>query len=204
METTVWPNGGLSPRLWGNPCHRPEMLVMPGSIPTPVGEPQGADRKRLGIRVYPHACGGTGAGELAERLMPGLSPRLWGNPAWTTTPMGMNGSIPTPVGEPLFGHWRRGNGGVYPHACGGTDGQSRRQGPWWGLSPRLWGNPVYGAFHEECIGSIPTPVGEPGYRLHSPAFGGVYPHACGGTFGVELFDRAAQGLSPRLWGNQRA
>ena len=63
-----------------------------------------------------------------------------------------------------------------------------------GLSPRLRGNLVKSSRADAARGSIPAPAGEPSPVCWwgSPACGGTYPRACGGT-----------GLSPRLRGNRK-
>ena len=70
-----------------------------------------------------------------------------------------------------------------------------------GLSPRLRGN----AFGSDCgrdsPGSIPALAGERLTAVRAALIGGVYPRACGGTGGIDIWSRRGKGLSPRLRGN---
>ena len=70
---------GLSPRVWGNPIVYSAPASSPGSIPTCVGEPFTINGASAGLQVYPHVCGGTPGRKLLSWLIPGLSPRVWGN-----------------------------------------------------------------------------------------------------------------------------
>ena len=73
-----------------------------------------------------------------------------------------------------------------------------------GLSPRVRGNPVPGPDAGDECGSIPACAGEPKSSKTAVPSQGVYPRVCGGTsFGKRLL-AGAQGLSPRVRGNQRA
>ena len=51
--------------------------------------------------------------------------------------------------------------GVYPRACGGTEGVTRLKFLYEGLSPRLRGNLGDRGVDEVRCGSIPAPAGEP-------------------------------------------
>ena len=184
---TLWADGwlsiekGLSPRLWGNHKEYSPERRLPGSIPTPVGEPSLSLSALPVRRVYPHACGGTCCSHGVQSVGRGLSPRLWGNqPVRRAAVVGL-GSIPTPVGEP------------YAKVVSGPVVE--------GLSPRLWGNRVRQPDRVRPGGSIPTPVGEPSLGIHGQAVARVYPHACGGTYDERREEDVAEGLSPRLWGN---
>ena len=92
---------GLSPRLWGNLVPAPAIRPERGSIPTPVGEPTLYKCVDSEHWVYPHACGGTCRSETCSPWIRGLSPRLWGNLSEMVDREALEGSIPTPVGEPL-------------------------------------------------------------------------------------------------------
>ena len=91
---------GLSPRVRGNRDLDPEGQGQQGSIPACAGEPlQGLERRRL-ARVYPRVCGGTQALPRHARQVPGLSPRVRGNPPHCRTAAVPPGSIPACAGEP--------------------------------------------------------------------------------------------------------
>ena len=110
-------------------------------------------------------------------------------------------SIPAPAGEP--GPWESSppSPGVYPRACGGTEGEMSPTQTEEGLSPRLRGNLMDDGFRLSSTRSIPAPAGEPcpGWTPRpNPA---VYPRACGGTNLYPPVYALSRGLSPRLRGN---
>ena len=92
---------GLSPRLRGNRGRQYSAPDSQRSIPAPAGEPP---RKQSCCRVgkvYPRACGGTVTKTWVANGVPGLSPRLRGNPRLHRSPTRYRRSIPAPAGEPL-------------------------------------------------------------------------------------------------------
>ena len=192
---------GLSPRVRGNllpPLVQPDILR---SIPACAGEPScgSAGRSRWWVYprvcgepprrrcspitawVYPRVCGGTLPRNRGLTPLPGLSPRVRGNPAEGTSIFKGARSIPACAGEPCMRKLSHGRYRVYPRVCGGTAARSsRRQArrvyprvcggtarPAWmtsghtGLSPRVRGNPRDGNGTEFCRGSIPACAGEP-------------------------------------------
>ena len=133
--------------------------------------------------------------------MPGLSPRLRGNPQrrpqWPHPPR----SIPAPAGEPLASVALMEVAPVYPRACGGTPGLGHLLVRLEGLSPRLRGNLLVAQNGAAAVGSIPAPAGEPCRGRRWWRCRPVYPRACGGTHSTKRTDRSPWGLSPRLRGN---
>ena len=214
---------GLSPRLRGNHFPVDRYVCAHGSIPAPAGEPVLVQAARPAQGVYPRACGGTRLKVDALLAVPGLSPRLRGNPLETTRSGGHARSIPAPAGEPRrpsldpsphavypracgeprWGRACRACGRVYPRACGGTVLSPLASKLTSGLSPRLRGNHRCQHGRTVELRSIPAPAGEPMSTGWSRKPRAVYPRACGGT----AFDRDdivdAEGLSPRLRGNRR-
>ena len=91
---------GLSPRVRGNrgaDCKPPSTK---GSIPASAGEPAGKVGEYRVNRVYPRECGGTVIRYGDVATLPGLSPRVRGNPlAFFVGPAGSR-SIPASAGEP--------------------------------------------------------------------------------------------------------
>ncbi|SIR19166.1 hypothetical protein SAMN05880582_107187 [Rhizobium sp. RU20A] len=170
------------------------------SIPTPVGDPFPTSATMPPRRVYPHACGGSYASWCVKHGFMGLSPRLWGIRRRARNARLLEGSIPTPVGDPGWPKHAAAGDGVYPHACGGSRCGTSLSAGVQGLSPRLWGIPEDEVTMLGPLGSIPTPVGDPGNRGRGAGAGRVYPHACGGSREVAHMARPAAGLSPRLWG----
>ena len=111
---------GLSPRMRGNRDDDPRPRRMHGSIPAHAGEPAASRARHGRIGVYPRACGGTWWGELGPYTMPGLSPRMRGNPCGVVVGVPDHGSIPAHAGEPQAPQPTTDLWGVYPRACGGT------------------------------------------------------------------------------------
>ena len=114
------PTKGLSPRVRGNRLVEIETVCAPGSIPACAGEPWRGCARRSPCRVYPRVCGGTWIVLTVLPRVPGLSPRVRGNP-WAVDCARISlGSIPACAGEP----YRHAGGGepkaVYPRVCGGT------------------------------------------------------------------------------------
>ena len=93
-------NGGLSPRVRGNPDPAVRDLIRERSIPACAGEPRFAPNPENIVKVYPRVCGGTQPHHPPRPRVRGLSPRVRGNPA-----------APAHPGAPAQ---------VYPRVCGGT------------------------------------------------------------------------------------
>ena len=175
---------GLSPRLRGNLDGRLGIHQQHGSIPALAGEPKPYACGTRTAKVYPRACGGTALKAISSAPASGLSPRLRGNPAQSTSAGYSRWSIPALAGEPFCRKRGSARNAVYPRACGGTRQKVLYQPQQIGLSPRLRGN--LHALHVEAphVGSIPALAGEP---LDA---------------NVGFID--GRGLSPRLRGNQDA
>ena len=122
-------------------------------------------------------CGGTGYSRL------GLSPRVRGNPERLNLVADDPRSIPARAGEPLCRGRKQDARGVYPRACGGTVFLLTKSARYFGLSPRVRGEP--GRFR-------------PGFTPR------VYPRACGGTESGRIEKSVGPGLSPRVRGNPLA
>ena len=148
-------------------------------------------------------CGGTGRSDLPLPGMPGLSPRVRGNPAQESLEIAADRSIPACAGEPF----RLTLGGtvdkVYPRVCGGTDGIVRGGGGGGGLSPRVRGNLPVSLVLSDSVRSIPACAGEPHGQAHRLVRGEVYPRVCGGTWRYVGLGGTDHGLSPRVRGNPR-
>ena len=172
---------GLSPRVRGNPGHRPESWQPRGSIPACAGEPRGGILWNPIERVYPRVCGGTSRSRLGRSSMSGSIPACAGEPAMPPD------IIPRPR--------------VYPRVCGGTGVALRVVGQREGLSPRVRGNQGRRPGGVVGHGSIPACAGEPPRPDRAPRRPGVYPRVCGGTLVEGHGQGFAGGLSPRVRGN---
>ena len=111
-------------------------------------------------------------------------------------------SIPACAGEPSPSSLPPGARRVYPRVCGGTRPARGVRSPSSGLSPRVRGNPFPIIFAAARGGSIPACAGEPLDGSGCSTSPEVYPRVCGGTFPIILAARRAEGLSPRVRGNQ--
>ena len=152
---------GLSPRVRGNPSHRPRQPGRQGSIPACAGEPVDFLQLRRPIRVYPRVCGGTLDGLHRDSAHRGLSPRVRGNPARPPSLSPLRWSIPACAGEPSWSALMGVGNEVYPRVCGGTGllgGAGHETG---GLSPRVRGNRRPASSDTRRRRSIPACAGEP-------------------------------------------
>ena len=132
---------GLSPRVRGNPAAVSTAAVVIGSIPACAGEPHRRSRKQSQYRVYPRVCGGTDWTTPSPAAATGLSPRVRGNllRGWRWRRLWR--SIPACAGEPRVSRRVCTQSAVYPRVCGGTAGRPGSDSGYWGLSPRVRGNP---------------------------------------------------------------
>ena len=71
--------------------------------------------------------------------------------------------------------------GSIPRACGGTVFLLTKSARYFGLSPRVRGNPERLNLVADDPRSIPARAGEPCSCSPSPRATSVYPRACGGT-----------------------
>ncbi len=154
-------DGGLSPRVRGNPLPPGPRPALGGSIPACAGEPAARPADAGADEVYPRVCGGTPRYPRAGLALQGLSPRVRGNRLPPACRITGAGSIPACAGEPGEPRQAAHPGGVYPRVCGGTLTGRRRARQGQGLSPRVRGNR---AGRKEGPGrgrSIPACAGEP-------------------------------------------
>ena len=192
---------GLSPRVRGNPTGILPAKSRERSIPARAGEPDPRYPLAAELGVYPRACGGTLARSCRGAPTTGLSPRVRGNPALTSSPRRWMSSIPARAGEPIalqFANWSM---WLYPRACGGTRYTLSRRWDAEALSPRVRGNHGPQRQRDESAGSIPARAGEPRGPLEAQSECRVYPRACGGTGLIQACTGSIRGLSPRVRGN---
>ena len=192
------------------------------SNPARAGEPPTLPQQNPAVKVYPRACGGTFTTTDATAYTQGLSPRVRGNPEWTTRRAGRSRSIPARAGEPPSTALRDFSHEVYPRVCGGTNSNPSNAAGSFGLSPRVRGNRSRCPDPAVEPGSIPACAGEPadskrpqqmGAGLSprvrgepivsqaSPSRDTVYPRVCGGTALAATNTTSMHGLSPRVRGN---
>ena len=153
---------GLSPRVRGNPEHRPRRSHLSRSIPACTGEPGGKWVWKVWDTVYPRVYGGTARHPRLKLPLCGLSPRVRGNLSNQGSDAVGFRSIPACTGEPKsFSSWLAGNK-VYPRVYGGTSPRGPKRASNAGLSPRVRGNHDVESEHRFHVRSIPACTGEPG------------------------------------------
>ena len=194
--------GGLSPRVRGNPLLVRGVPVLIGSIPACAGEPHLPSSSPSWPSVYPRVCGGTRHLCGFRRTIFGLSPRVRGNLGQQRRAATCIRSIPACAGEPRPLQILLREERVYPRVCGGTPSSSTMRASLSGLSPRVRGNPEAGSEGLPAGGSIPACAGEPSIPSRRIRTGGVYPRVCGGTGLVVVTPGGGLGLSPRVRGNR--
>ena len=174
-------NGGLSPRVRGNPDPHSLVGAGVGSIPACAGEP--------GLSIHPSKNG------------KGLSPRVRGNRRNGVQARTRSGSIPACAGEPANTSPASSPIPVYPRVCGGTWCWGFSSLTMTGLSPRVRGNPSPEKTKPANGRSIPACAGEPQLLAIADGNEKVYPRVCGGTRTKNPNKVATKGLSPRVRGN---
>ena len=92
---------GLSPRVRGNRVRGRVRVRGRGSIPASAGEPSGTKSWSELAPVYPRECGGTCREAPTGPPLPGLSPRVRGNPDQHISALLGERSIPASAGEPI-------------------------------------------------------------------------------------------------------
>ena len=152
-------NGGLSPRVRGNPY-----------LPA-----QPAD----GLRSIPACAGKPTAGELSPNPMTVYPPRVRGNRAARRLGDTGGGSIPACAGKPFVQAAGNNLDEVYPRVCGETSNPSTSDLYPQGLSPRVRGNQPKMMMKAPMRGSIPACAGKPSVTSPVSTRNGVYPRVCG-------------------------
>ena len=172
---------GLSPRVRGNPTPSYHGALAQRSIPACAGEPWDTATTNQAFRVYPRVCGGTSSSSVTSSASHGLSPRVRGNPSWSSSQLLQHRSIPACAGEPLAITWLVCLDTVYPRVCGGTLVSPVTSVCAEGLSPRVRGNRTMETKNLASNGSIPACAGEPPRARPGGRNYPVYPRVCGGT-----------------------
>ena len=139
-----------------------------------------------------------------KRTPRGSIPAHAGNRAGKLLSTALGGSIPAHAGQPADKRRDFRLCGVYPRACGATLCGSDAGLGYWGLSPRMRGNPFFDSVFPADPGSIPAHAGQPDRPARGRCEQGVYPRACGATLSRLMTHSSRSGLSPRVRGNRPA
>ena len=154
-------NGGLSPRVRGNPSSKDRALALRGPIPACAGQPQVRTQRGQRNRAYPRVCGATQSKEERLQHQRGLSPRVRGNPHVRIVVVLTVGPIPACAGQPLRAWAPCTRATAYPRVCGATRRGTPVPRPAPGLSPRVRGNRDRRADEPRREGPIPACAGQP-------------------------------------------
>ena len=192
---------GPSPRVRGNPAGGRSASRPAWSIPACAGKPGCAAPRLRSGRVHPRVCGETERERVRERLEPGPSPRVRGNPDPGRTRRRMGGSIPACAGKPQLRQMDARRAGVHPRVCGETTPVCRRPPIGRGPSPRVRGNLRNRSRASASHRSIPACAGKPAHLPRPDGAGRVHPRVCGETVGDEVPLEGVEGPSPRVRGN---
>ena len=194
---------GLSPRVRGNQVEHPPAMQGVGSIPACAGEPHRGPGPGPSGSVYPRVCGGTSLRFYQRASARGLSPRVRGNLRRLPGRIHSCRSIPACAGEPVRSLCTSPCQKVYPRVCGGTAVRPGTDSGYWGLSPRVRGNPRGSGATLFLLRSIPACAGEPLPSSGVSIIMQVYPRVCGGTLQGCAATPPGFGLSPRVRGNRQ-
>ena len=178
-SSTTTPNGGPSPRGWGNRPLRPPSQRPCRAIPTRVGKSCTGRSGRWMVPGHPHAGGEITGWKRNMARRSGPSPRGWGNRDLPASPPRTRRAIPTRVGKSTCLPRTRSRSSGHPHAGGEIPASRGAVIVPGGPSPRGWGNL---AFPERTHGehrAIPTRVGKSGPLSACPPRSPGHPHAGG-------------------------
>ena len=194
---------GLSPRVRGNLCPAGRPAGPARSIPACAGKPPLPRLRSRRSGVYPRVCGETPGTAAHQPGRQGLSPRVRGNRVYEQAQSAKGGSIPACAGKPYCPGFGGPAAQVYPRVCGETRPMRQLQYRVRGLSPRVRGNPTAEATRAGRRRSIPACAGKPPPSPSPTCAPRVYPRVCGETRYAWWPSIHADGLSPRVRGNQR-
>ena len=90
------------------------------SIPACAGQPQFVKDALVQAEVYPRVCGATERNAACGCSVPGLSPRVRGNPGHSGIARSADRSIPACAGQPECHDDGERKREVYPRVCGAT------------------------------------------------------------------------------------
>ena len=161
--------GGSSPRVWGQAKSEKEKTVANGIIPTRVGTSNKLSNYIWSGEDHPHACGDKHRLLYMRSLLPGSSPRVWGQVCQYLGILQYFRIIPTRVGTRIFHAVSAEAEKDHPHACGDKTVLSTINKLVEGSSPRVWGQACWYSCCVSRRGIIPTRVGTRGsYREVAP------------------------------------
>ena len=129
--------------------------------------------------VYPHPRGAAHGISYRKVGKYGISPPAWGSLCPGQSREGRQGYIPTRVGQPYEGLYKRRTDGVYPHPRGAAPAMQASTSMLWGISPPAWGSQRCSINSLSILGYIPTRVGQPAHSFTFTPIPEVYPHPRG-------------------------
>ena len=196
-------NWGLSPRVRGS--HSSILYVTHNvwSIPASAGQPVAGAAAPMRSRVYPRECGAASAQDPRLRHPRGLSPRVRGSLACTSSQSSPCGSIPASAGQPDEPDPSADPQTVYPRECGAAHSVPAANPSYGGLSPRVRGSQRSGPSEDCALRSIPASAGQPPRNRAPRRRVKVYPRECGAAQTAGRFGLPHTGLSPRVRGSRQ-
>ena len=154
-------------------------------------------------RDHPHACGDKITLLTRTAILPGSSPRVWGQVSTFDTVSSPLRIIPTRVGTRKIKQFKKRFPRDHPHACGDKNNPGMRSEVARGSSPRVWGQADSSVFFIPFRGIIPTRVGTSENGNPAVYYKQDHPHACGDKVRNRGLYRLFLGSSPRVWGQGR-
>ena len=112
--------GGLSPRVRGNPAIVAVAALVVGPIPACAGQPAARPVDNLQARAYPRVCGATFSKYAVMVSEQGLSPRVRGNRDSVIRGGLRSRPIPACAGQPESTSSTSAPSRAYPRVCGAT------------------------------------------------------------------------------------
>ena len=197
----VGAHAGPSPRVRGNLDLRRQLPARIRSIPACAGKPDCAPKWSCVWRVHPRVCGETVTMTRTTPWLMGPSPRVRGNPSFSSTKTSAARSIPACAGKPSPRRGRSPAGRVHPRVCGETVSCAHDHVPGTGPSPRVRGNRRRGRRSSSRAGSIPACAGKPAAATRPVTAWRVHPRVCGETSARDRQPDPRPGPSPRVRGN---
>ena len=149
---------------------------------------------------HPHACGDKSLIFGMHSIIPGSSPRVWGQGRKTFCDNLRVRIIPTRVGTRSWESLIENKNVDHPHACGDKPCNTSLFICRTGSSPRVWGQASLTEFKVGLEGIIPTRVGTRTCTDWELLQEQDHPHACGDKQLLKIGVCVKRGSSPRVWG----
>jgi len=135
-------------------------------------------------------------------MVPGSSPRVWGEARRPARQTHARRIIPTRVGRRATHTHDGALRPDHPHACGEKSHSGDPAAASVGSSPRVWGEGEGSIPRNSLERIIPTRVGRSFWRISAVEIKKDHPHACGEKKTAYATKEKGLGSSPRVWGEE--